>query len=451
MPEKIWNQCLESLKSEIPQAQFNTFFASLQADIEGKTLVLYTPNEIFQEQIRLNYTKQIKSAIKRSVTDSVENFKIVVGQKNSITDSSTYSVNNSVSETKSSDNIGEFENYRCNLNPLYTFDHFVEGESNQIARAASIAVASKPGTSFNPLFIYGNSGLGKTHLMHAIGHEIKKNQPEAKIVFISSEKFVKDMVLSIKNNAMNDFKNFYRGVDALLIDDVQFIGGKERSQEEFFHTFNTLIEESRQLIMTCDTFPKGLQNMEERLRSRLGWGLTVSIDPPDLETRVAILKSKAIESNFDLPDEVAFFIAKNVRSNIRDLESALSRVIFNTTFMRGSKITLTNAQDALRDQLLIQAKQVTIDNIQKTVSEYFKIRISDLLSKKRNRSITRPRQIAMAIARELTNHSLPEIGNAFGGRDHSTVINACKQVEKLRKSEPLIEEDYNNLFRTISS
>ncbi|MCW8927786.1 MAG: chromosomal replication initiator protein DnaA, partial [Gammaproteobacteria bacterium] len=339
---------------------------------------------------------------------------------------------------------------QARTNPLFSFNNFVEGKSNQLARAASMQVAENPGTAYNPLFIYGGVGLGKTHLMHAVGNMIMERQPGAKVIYLHSERFVADMVKALQHNAINEFKRYYRSVDALLIDDIQFFAGKERSQEEFFHTFNALLEGQRQVILTCDRYPKEVNGLEERLKSRFGWGLTVAIEPPELETRVAILMSKAVQADVDLPHEVAFFIAKRIRSNIRELEGALRRVIANAHFT-GRPITLDFAKEALRDLLALQAKLVTIENIQKTVAEYYKIRVADLLSKRRNRSIARPRQIAMALAKELTNHSLPEIGDAFGGRDHTTVMHACKKVVELKESDQMISEDYANLLRILTT
>jgi chromosomal replication initiator protein len=336
------------------------------------------------------------------------------------------------------------------LNPNFTFDSFVEGKSNQLGRAASIQVAENPGKGYNPLLIYGGVGLGKTHLMHAVGNLILQHHPDANVVYLHSERFVADMVKALQHNTINEFKRYYRSVDALLIDDIQFFAGKERSQEEFFHTFNALLEGEQQVIMTCDRYPKEVDGLEERLKSRFGWGLPVAIEPPELETRVAILMKKAQLSGVELPNEVAFFIAKRIRSNIRELEGALRRVIANAQFT-GRPITLDFAKEALRDLLAIQDKLVTIDNIQKTVAEYYKIRVADLHSKRRNRSITRPRQLAMALCKELTNHSLPEIGDAFGGRDHTTVLHACRKIEELRESDQRMAEDHANLLRTLSS
>ncbi|MEG3765813.1 chromosomal replication initiator protein DnaA [Alteromonas sp. 14N.309.X.WAT.G.H12] len=346
--------------------------------------------------------------------------------------------------------IPEAAKHKSNINPTYQFDNFVEGKSNQLARAAATQVANNPGGSYNPLFIYGGTGLGKTHLLHAVGNGIIANRPGAKIVYMHSERFVQDMVKALQNNAIEDFKRFYRSVDALLIDDIQFFANKERSQEEFFHTFNALLEGNQQIILTSDRYPKEIDGVEDRLKSRFGWGLTIAIEPPELETRVAILMRKAAENKIHLPDEVAFFIAKRLRSNVRELEGALNRVIANANFT-GREITIDFVREALRDLLALQEKLVTVDNIQKTVADYYKIKVSDILSKRRSRSVARPRQVAMALAKELTNHSLPELGNAFGGRDHTTVLHACRKIEQLREESHDIKEDYKNLIRTLSS
>jgi chromosomal replication initiator protein len=335
------------------------------------------------------------------------------------------------------------------INPDSTFASFVEGKSNQLAKAAAIQVAGNPGKAYNPLFIYGGVGLGKTHLMHAVANKLKERNSEARLAYVHSERFVGDMVKALQHNTINDFKTAYRSLDALLIDDIQFFAGKERSQEEFFHTFNALLESQQQVILTCDRYPKEVDGLEERLKSRFGWGLTVAIEPPELETCVAILMSKAAMSKVDLPEEVAFFVAKRIRSNVRELEGALRRVVATSQFT-GRPITLEFAKEALRDLLALQEKLVTVENIQKTVAEYYKIRIADLLSKRRSRSIARPRQVAMALAKELTNHSLPEIGDAFGGRDHTTVLHACRRIKELRESERRIGEDYMNLLRTLA-
>ncbi|MDP3559994.1 MAG: chromosomal replication initiator protein DnaA, partial [Legionellaceae bacterium] len=336
------------------------------------------------------------------------------------------------------------------LNPNFTFDSFVEGNSNQLARAASLQVAERSGHAYNPLFIYGGVGLGKTHLMHAIGNTILRSKPDAKVLYLHSERFVADMVKALQTNAINEFKRFYRSLDALLIDDIQFFAGKDRSQEEFFHTFNALLEGQQQIILTSDRYPKEIEGVEERLKSRFGWGLTVAVEPPELETRVAILMSKAELSQVELPYEVAFFIAKRIRSNVRELEGALRRVIANAHFT-GKPITVEFVHEALRDLLASQDKLVTVENIQKTVAEYYKVKLVDLLSQRRSRSLARPRQMAMTLAKELTNHSLPEIGAHFGGRDHTTVIHACRKVKELIAADTQFAEDYKNLMRILSS
>jgi chromosomal replication initiator protein len=337
-----------------------------------------------------------------------------------------------------------------NVNAKHNFDNFVEGKSNQLARAAAKQVADNPGTAYNPLFLYGGTGLGKTHLLHAVGNGILAKNPNAKVIYMHSERFVQDMVKALQNNAIEEFKRYYRSVDALLIDDIQFFAKKDRSQEEFFHTFNALLEGNQQIILTSDRYPKEIDGVEERLKSRFGWGLTIAIEPPELETRVAILMRKAQEINIRLPEEVAFFVAKRLRSNVRELEGALNRISANANFT-GRPITIDFVREALRDMLALQDKLVTIENIQKTVAEYYKIRVADLLSKRRSRSVARPRQMAMALAKELTNHSLPEIGDAFGGRDHTTVLHACRKIESLKEETHEIKEDFQNLIRTLSS
>jgi len=356
---------------------------------------------------------------------------------------------NSKAASRDVDVVGSIK-HKTNLNPQFTFDSFVEGKSNQLARAAATQVGENPGQAYNPLFLYGGVGLGKTHLMHAVGNFMIAQNPNAKVVYLHSERFVADMVKALQINAINEFKRFYRSVDALLIDDIQFFAGKERSQEEFFHTFNALLEGGQQMILTCDRYPKEISGVEERLKSRFGWGLTVAVEPPELETRVAILMKKAEEARIILPDEAAFFVAQRIRSNVRELEGALKRLIANAHFT-GKPITLEFVKESLKDLLALQDKQVSVDNIQKTVAEYFKIKLSDILSKRRSRSVARPRQIAMALAKELTNHSLPEIGEAFGGRDHTTVLHACRKVKELRETSSDVREDYTNLLRSLTS
>lgn len=340
--------------------------------------------------------------------------------------------------------------HRSALNKAFTFESFVEGKSNQMGLAAAQQVVENPGGSYNPLFIYGGVGLGKTHLMHAVGNEMAKRNPNAKIVYLHSERFVADMVKALQLNAINDFKRYYRSVDALLIDDIQFFAGKDRSQEEFFHTFNALLEGNQQIILTCDRYPKVINNLEERLKSRFGWGLTIEVEPPELETRVAILLKRAEEIKVELSYDAAFFIAQRIRSNVRELEGALKRVIANATFTQ-REITVELVREALKDLLALQDKQVSISNIQKVVGEYYKIKIADLLSKRRSRSVARPRQVAMSLAKELTNHSLPEIGDAFGGRDHTTVLHACRKIKELCDTDTDIQQDLKNLQRLLTT
>ena len=341
-------------------------------------------------------------------------------------------------------------NHQHKLVENYTFDSFVEGKSNQLALAAARQVAENPGHSYNPLFLYGGVGLGKTHLMHAVGNALRLNNPAAKVIYLHSETFVADMVKALQLNAITEFKRYYRTVDALLIDDIQFFAKKDRSQEEFFHTFNALLEGGQQMILTCDRYPKEIDGLEERLKSRFGWGLTVAVEPPELETRVAILMKKASESRIDLPPESAFFIAQRIRSNVRELEGALKRVIANANFT-GNPIDINLIKDSLKDLLALQDKQVSLDNIQRTVAEYYKIKVADLMSRRRSRSVARPRQVAMALAKELTNHSLPEIGDSFGGRDHTTVLHACRKIKELRETNSDIREDYKNLLRSLTT
>ncbi len=341
-------------------------------------------------------------------------------------------------------------NHRNYLNSDFTFSNFVEGKSNQLGLAAATQVAENPGGSYNPLFIYGGVGLGKTHLMHAVGNALLQRKPNAKVVYLHSERFVADMVKALQLNAINDFKRYYRSVDALLIDDIQFFAGKERSQEEFFHTFNALLEGGQQIILTCDRYPKEINGLEERLKSRFGWGLTVAIEPPELETRVAILMKKAFQAKMELPHDAAFFIAQRIRSNVRELEGALKRVIANAHFT-GRPINIDLVREALKDLLALQDRLVSIDNIQRVVAEYYKIKVADLNSKRRSRSVARPRQVAMYLAKDLTNHSLPEIGDAFGGRDHTTVLHACRKIKELLDSDADIREDVKNLLRTLTT
>ncbi|SPP31827.1 Chromosomal replication initiator protein DnaA [Arsenophonus endosymbiont of Aleurodicus floccissimus] len=461
MSFSLWQQCLARLQDELPAAEFSMWIRPLQAELSDNTLALYAPNRFVLDWVRDKYINNINELLSDFCGSDVPTLKFEVGNKPQITASgtSTHTVANKIISTPINSTIRPTWDktqvqpeiaYRSNVNPKHTFNNFVEGKSNQLARAAASQVADNPGGAYNPLFLYGGTGLGKTHLLHAVGNNIMAHKANAKVVYMHSERFVQDMVKALQNNAIEDFKRYYRSVDALLIDDIQFFANKERSQEEFFHTFNALLEGNQQIILTSDRYPKEINGVEDRLKSRFGWGLTVAIEPPELETRVAILMKKADENQMQLPDEVAFFIAKRLRSNVRELEGALNRVIANANFT-GRAITIDFIREALRDLLALQEKLVTIDNIQKTVAEYYKIKVADLLSKRRSRSVTRPRQMAMALAKELTNHSLPEIGDAFGGRDHTTVLHACRKIEQLREESHDIKEDFSNLIRTLSS
>lgn len=470
-----WEKCLGILKHEISSEQFNTWLKPLKSEFDGESLHLYAANKFVLSWVKDEYYVLIVETLNQlygadapplvlelyvhhasppTPTNIAQSSNIV-----SAKDSPVFSINDASATTSSTQNpfhknrsllSSNSNTHKSNVKPEYTFENFVEGKSNQLARAAAVQVAQNPGHSYNPLFLYGGTGLGKTHLIHAVGNGIVANKPDAKIVYMHSERFVQDMVKALQNNAIEEFKRFYRSVDALLIDDIQFFAKKDRSQEEFFHTFNALLEGNQQIILTSDRYPKEIDGVEDRLKSRFGWGLTVVIEPPELETRVAILMRKAYENRIDLPNEVAFFIAKRLRSNVRELEGALNRVIANANFT-GRPITIDFVRDALRDLLALQDKLVTIDNIIKTVADYYKIKVSDILSKRRTRSVARPRQIAMALSKELTNQSLPEIGNAFGGKDHTTVLHAVRKVTQLRAEIHDIKEDYKNLIRTLSS
>lgn len=448
-----WPTVLAALEHELPERQFNTWVRPLQAiELGDGSLRLLAPNRYSADWIQQNLQPRLAELLSQ-ICGSQVRFTIEVGTRPGVTVPVTggevAGAEALASAAAARKGRAEAVPIGIRLNPESTFDLFVEGRSNHFAKAAAIQVAANPGKAYNPLFIYGGVGLGKTHLMQAIGHEIRRRDPGARVAYVHSERFVGDMVRALQHNQMNEFKNSYRSLSALLIDDIQFFAGKDRSQEEFFHTFNALLESQNQIILTCDRYPKEVAGLEERLKSRFGWGLTVAIEPPDLETCVAILRSKAESSGVELPDEVAFFIAKRIRSNVRELEGALRRVVANARFT-GQPITLDFAREALKDLLSMQARLVTVENIQKTVAEYFKLRQSELLSQKRNRSIARPRQVAMALAKELTQHSLPEIGAAFGGRDHTTVMHACKRIKELQESEQGMREDYANLLRILT-
>ncbi|TLZ36456.1 MAG: chromosomal replication initiator protein DnaA [Gammaproteobacteria bacterium] len=443
MEASLWTRCMGALETELPEQQFNTWVRPLQAMEGNGALKLLAPNRFVVDWINANLLPRIGELLRDESTGDVPIVTVEVGSRSSAARAPPAGFAAASARRSEGLVVG------ARLNPDFSFASFVEGKSNQLAKAAALQVAENPGRAYNPLFIYGGVGLGKTHLMHAIAHHTRRQNGEARIAYVHSERFVGDMVRALQHNSMNEFKTAYRSLDALLIDDIQFFAGKERSQEEFFHTFNELLEGQHQVILTCDRYPKEVAGLEERLKSRFGWGLTVAIEPPELETCVAILMTKAQANAVTLPEEVAFFIAKRIRSNVRELEGALRRVIANSRFT-GRPITLEFTKEALRDLLSLQAKLVTVENIQKTVADYYKVRLADLLSKRRSRSVARPRQVAMALAKELTSHSLPEIGDAFGGRDHTTVLHACKRIKGLRDTEQRVREDYSNLLRTLA-
>ena len=484
---------MDFLRDELPSQEFNTWIRPLQVEGDQAELRLYAPNRFVLDWVNDKYLNRIQELLDDLSQGQAPLLSLFIGSRRSTVPAAVAAPSVAAAPIQRSEpepvpvatpvpaprpqsghgfqpepvNYGKVEEdepqppqradqgntvikHTSYLNRSFTFENFVEGKSNQLARAAAWQVADNPRHGYNPLFLYGGVGLGKTHLMHAVGNHLLKKNPAAKIVYLHSERFVADMVKALQMNAINDFKRYYRSVDALLIDDIQFFAKKERSQEEFFHTFNALLEGGQQVILTSDRYPKEIDGLEERLKSRFGWGLTVAVEPPELETRVAILMKKAEQSRVDLPHDAAFFIAQRIRSNVRELEGALKRVIASAHFM-GRDITIELIRESLKDLLALQDKLVSIDNIQRTVAEYYKIKVADILSKRRSRSVARPRQVAMALAKELTNHSLPEIGDAFGGRDHTTVLHATRKIAELRETDADIREDYKNLLRTLTT
>ncbi len=483
LPGVVWQQCVDRLQDELPSQQFNTWIRPLQASTDGQSLTLFAPNRFIKDFVSDKFAQRISELLAElepggaldvvleiggqarsapavaAVPAGPRETPVVEGMPPAVSGAAVSRAPASLNgDSRRASNVAserqaEIEGslqHQQNLVDTYTFDNFVEGKSNQLALAAARQVAENPGDSYNPLFLYGGVGLGKTHLMHAVGNALKRTKPNAKIVYLHSERFVADMVKALQLNAISDFKRYYRSVDALLIDDIQFFAKKDRSQEEFFHTFNALLEGGQQMILTCDRYPKEIDGLEERLKSRFGWGLTVAVEPPELETRVAILMKKATQARIDLPPDSAFFIAQRIRSNVRELEGALKRVIASAHFT-GKDIDIDLIKDSLKDLLALQDKQVSLDNIQRTVAEYYKIKVADLMSRRRSRSVARPRQVAMALAKELTNHSLPEIGDSFGGRDHTTVLHACRKIKELRETNSDIREDYKNLLRSLTT
>ncbi|WP_226503820.1 chromosomal replication initiator protein DnaA [Pseudomonas sp. MWU16_30317] len=504
MSVELWQQCVELLRDELPAQQFNTWIRPLQVEAEGDELRVYAPNRFVLDWVNEKYLSRLLELLGEHGNGMAPALSLLIGSRRSsaaraapnaplaaavaasqaasapapepvtaaapaVVAAAVVTAAHDEPSRHSFDSMAGASSQQAPvraeqrtvqvegglkhtsyLNRTFTFENFVEGKSNQLARAAAWQVADNPKHGYNPLFLYGGVGLGKTHLMHAVGNHLLKKNPNAKVVYLHSERFVADMVKALQLNAINEFKRFYRSVDALLIDDIQFFARKERSQEEFFHTFNALLEGGQQVILTSDRYPKEIEGLEERLKSRFGWGLTVAVEPPELETRVAILMKKADQAKVELPHDAAFFIAQRIRSNVRELEGALKRVIAHSHFM-GRDITIELIRESLKDLLALQDKLVSVDNIQRTVAEYYKIKISDLLSKRRSRSVARPRQVAMALSKELTNHSLPEIGDVFGGRDHTTVLHACRKINELKESDADIREDYKNLLRTLTT
>ncbi len=504
MSVELWQQCVELLRDELPAQQFNTWIRPLQVEAEGDELRVYAPNRFVLDWVNEKYLSRLLELLGEHGNGMAPALSLLIGSRRSsaaraapnaplaaaaaasqaasapapepvtaaapaVVAATVVAAAEDEPSRHSFDSMAGASSqpapvraeqrtvqvegglkHTSYLNRTFTFENFVEGKSNQLARAAAWQVADNPKHGYNPLFLYGGVGLGKTHLMHAVGNHLLKKNPNAKVVYLHSERFVADMVKALQLNAINEFKRFYRSVDALLIDDIQFFARKERSQEEFFHTFNALLEGGQQVILTSDRYPKEIEGLEERLKSRFGWGLTVAVEPPELETRVAILMKKADQAKVELPHDAAFFIAQRIRSNVRELEGALKRVIAHSHFM-GRDITIELIRESLKDLLALQDKLVSVDNIQRTVAEYYKIKISDLLSKRRSRSVARPRQVAMALSKELTNHSLPEIGDVFGGRDHTTVLHACRKINELKESDADIREDYKNLLRTLTT
>ena len=474
MIEMVWSQCQDMLKNELPQQQYNTWIKPLRVAETDGALCLHAPNRFIEQWVADKFLPRIEELAQQiggysvSVSSSLPKttFVEVAPQVSPAVSQSQRTEQHQQQFTASTQSSAAYkpitpsmintnrklivEEYDSNLNESFTFEQFVQGKSNQLAMAAAQQVAENPGDAYNPLFIYGGVGLGKTHLMHAVGNALRQKNPDAKVVYLHSERFVADMVKALQLNAINEFKNYYRSVDALLIDDIQFFANKDRSQEEFFHTFNALLEGGHQMILTCDRYPKEIDGVEERLKSRFGWGLTVGVEPPELETRVAILKNKARRSGYELSQETAFFLGQRIRSNVRELEGALKRVLAHSQFT-GRPVDIELARDSLKDLLALQDKLVSVENIQRVVADYYKLKMSDLLSKRRSRSVARPRQVAMALAKELTNHSLPEIGDSFGGRDHTTVLHACRKIKELESSDKDIQRDLKNLHRALTT
>ena len=474
MTVPIWQKCIQTLQTEISQGQFNTWIRPLSAELEpdGKLLWVKAPNRFILDWVSSKFMMRIRELM-LEIEPGLEDVALEVAPAESHSPAYRKAGPDDTKELKagavapwlrangagsprsvlpavSDSAVGRKSRLEADVNRSCTFTNFVVGQSNQLAQAAALQVAENPGRAYNPLFIYGGVGLGKTHLMHAVGNRMLERNPDATVKFVDCEKFVNAMIQALRFNAMDEFKRYYRSVDALLLDDVHFLARKERSQEEFFHTFNTLLDGGQQIILTCDRYYKAIDGIEPRLKSRFGWGLSVAVEPPELETRVAILMSKAGEIGLDLPSDSAIFIAQKVCSSGRELEGAIKKVKASAQF-KGREVDIALVKEALWDLFAQQDKLISIDNIQRTVARYYKINMRDMLSKRRSRSVTRPRQVAMALTRELTSHSLPEIGEAYGGRDHTTVLHACRQVTRLRRASKAMEDDFNNLLRALTN
>ncbi|MBE0493443.1 MAG: chromosomal replication initiator protein DnaA [Thiomicrospira sp.] len=450
----LWSQSLKFLENDLNEQQFHSWIRPLKVIEEESVIRLLAPTPFILDWVNRKLMSNIREAVHKVVPHNPPQVRLEIGEYDTQAPEPEPRVPQPLQQPIQSETSSKIDpnkkTIKHKLNPNYTFDNFVEGKANQLAAAAARQVADNPGGSYNPFFIYGGVGLGKTHLMHAIGNALIEKNPQARVVYLHSESFVADMVNALRHNKIEDFKRFYRSLDALLIDDIQFFANKEQSQEEFFHTFNTLLEGNKQVILTSDRFPKEVDGLEDRLKSRFGWGLTIAVEPPEFEMRVAILMKKANEAGFALPEDVAFFIAKRLRGNVRELEGALKRVVAFAQFTQRS-LSVEMVKEALKDLLALQQKMVTLENIQKTVADYFKLRVADMLSKRRTRNVARPRQVAMALAKELTHHSLPEIGDAFGGRDHTTVLHAVRKIKELRETDHRMDEDFNKLIRIITS
>jgi chromosomal replication initiator protein len=439
----LWNHCLRHFEKELPPQQFRTWILPLQASSHERVLTITAPNRFVLQWVRDRFLPVIEQLAREAIPHRIA---VVLQLASNPQSGLPAPLPNAAGVEPIKPKVRE----HTRLNPSFTFDSFVTGKANQLARAAALQVSEHPGTAYNPLFIYGGVGLGKTHLIQAIGNLVHDQFPQAKIRYIHAEQYVSDVVRAYQHKAFDGFKRYYHSLDLLLIDDIQFFSGKNRTQEEFFYAFNALIDTHKQVIITCDTYPKEIAGMEDRLISRFGWGLTVAVEPPELEMRVAILIKKAEAEGVRLPEDVAFFIAKHIQSNVRELEGALKRILAYSNFA-GQPLSLELAREALKDVLAIQFRQVSIENIQRTVADYYKIKVSEMYSKKRSRNVARPRQVAMALAKELTQLSLPDIGDAFGGRDHTTVLHACRKVAELKSDSPDINRDFEALLQVLRS